>query len=119
SLDYDRPVAELTDKDVIFGEMTCMNSYPRSATVRAKTNCTLLEIQRNVLYILQRSKKSKALLDRVYRDRAIHSHLRSVRMFAGILTEEAEFERFVDFFRERAELVRLNPDDVIFRQGHE
>src|SRR5437867_12778454 len=97
--------------------MTCMNSYPRSATVRAKTNCTLLEIQRNVLYILQRNKKSKALLDEVYRVRAIDSHLRSVRLFAGILADEAEFERFVNFFRRRAELIRLNPGDLIFRQG--
>ena len=39
---------------------------------------TVLEMLRNVLYILQRNKKSRALLDDVYRDRAIDSHLRSV-----------------------------------------
>ena len=39
----------------LFGEMTCMNSYPRSATVRAAEDCTVLEMLRNVLYILQRS----------------------------------------------------------------
>jgi len=37
-LPYGSPVAELVPGD-LFGEMTCMNYYPRSATVRAKTDC--------------------------------------------------------------------------------
>src|SRR3981189_2637921 len=37
-LPYDNPIAELNPGD-IFGEMTCMSSYPRSATVRARTDC--------------------------------------------------------------------------------
>ncbi len=40
-LAYDHPVAELGAGE-LFGEMTCMNYYPRSATVRAETNCTML-----------------------------------------------------------------------------
>ena len=48
------PVATLGAGD-LFGEMTCMNFYPRSATVRAAEDCTVLEMLRNVLYILQRS----------------------------------------------------------------
>ena len=40
----------------LFGEMTCMNYYPRSATVRAETDCTMLEMLRNVLDVLQKSK---------------------------------------------------------------
>ena len=47
-LDYNHPVAELGPGD-LFGEMTCMNFYPRSATVRAETDCTMLEMLRNVL----------------------------------------------------------------------
>jgi CRP-like cAMP-binding protein/Fe-S-cluster-containing hydrogenase component 2 len=117
SLRYDNPVATLTPADVIFGEMTCMNSYPRSATVRAKTDVTVLEVLRNVLYILQRSKKSKALLDEVYRKRAIDSHLRGVPIFAPLQQDETEFARFVEFFRNRVQLIRLNPGEVIFRQG--
>jgi CRP-like cAMP-binding protein/Fe-S-cluster-containing hydrogenase component 2 len=117
SLSYDNPVATLGPEDIIFGEMTCMNSYPRSATVRAKDDVTVLEILRNVLYILQRNKKSKELLDRVYRRRAIDSHLRSVPIFAGLLTDEREFARFIELVREKVTLVRLNPGDVIVRQG--
>ena len=62
ALRYDQPVATLEAGD-IFGEMTCMNSYPRSATVQAEEDCTVLEMLRNVLYILQRNKRSGAWLE--------------------------------------------------------
>jgi CRP-like cAMP-binding protein/Fe-S-cluster-containing hydrogenase component 2 len=117
SLKYSDPVAELDETDLIFGEMTCMNNYPRSATVIAKTEVTVLEVLRNVLYILQRNKKSKALLDAVYRRRSIDNHLRSVPIFADLQQDEAQFQRFVEFFRERVQLVRLAPGETIFRQG--
>ncbi|HJT78275.1 MAG TPA: cyclic nucleotide-binding domain-containing protein [Gemmataceae bacterium] len=120
ALRYDRPdekpVATLGPGD-LFGEMTCMSFYPRSATVRALEDCTMLEMLRNVLYILQRNKKSRAQLEEMYRERAISSHLRSVPLFAEALADEAELNRFVDFLRPRVQLLRLNPGDVIFRQG--
>lgn len=111
------PVAELTPDDLIFGEMTCMNNYPRSATVRATEDTTVLEVLRNVLYILQRNKKSKAKLDDVYRRRAIDDHLRSVPIFAELAQDKDEFEKFVSEMREKVELERLSPGDVVFRQG--
>ena len=111
-----RPVATLRPGD-LFGEMTCMNFYPRSATVRAATDCTVLELLRNVLYILQRNKKSRAVLEEGYRRRAIDTHLRTVPIFAELLSEGEEFERFVEFLRPRVELLRVNPGDIIFRQG--
>ena len=117
SLQYSNPIAELDESDLIFGEMTCMNHYPRSATVVAKTDVTVLELLRNVLYILQRNKKSKAKLDDVYRRRSIDTHLRSVPMFAELQPNEADFKRFLDFFRERVQLVRLAPGETIFKQN--
>ncbi len=116
SLAYDNPTAVLQAGE-IFGEMTCMSQYPRSATVQAAEDVTVLEMLRNVLYILQRSKKSKAMLDRVYRERAVVSLLRSVPIFTSLFTEEQQFARFIDFLRERVQLLRLNPGEVIFRQG--
>ena len=65
-LPYDNPIAELGPGD-LFGEMTCMSYYPRSATVRAKTDCVMLEMLRNVLDILQRNKTFREQLDRNYR----------------------------------------------------
>ena len=87
-----------------------MNYYPRSATVRAKTDCVMLEMLRNVLDILQRNKTFRAQLERNYRARALDSHLRSVPIFAP-LTQD-----FVDHLRDRVELIRYQPGQIICRQ---
>jgi CRP-like cAMP-binding protein/Fe-S-cluster-containing hydrogenase component 2 len=115
-LRYDNPVATLEEGE-LFGEMTCMSSYPRSATVQALEDCTVLEMLRNVLYILRRNKRSRAMLDEKYRRRAIDTHLRSIPIFSILLDDEARFARFVDFLRDRVELIRVSPGEVIFRQG--
>jgi len=109
-LNYDNPVAELGPGD-LFGEMTCMSLYPRSATIRAETDCTVLEMLRNVLDIMQRNKNFRAQLDKSYRRRALDSHLRSVPVFAE-LTDE-----FIGSLRETVELVRYSPGQVICKQG--
>ena len=109
-LPYDSPVAELGPGD-LFGEMTCMSLYPRSATVQAATDCTMLEMLRNVLDIMQRNKTLKAQLEDNYRKRALDDHLRSVPIFAS-LTED-----FIDSLRAKVELVRYGKGDVICRQG--
>ncbi len=109
-LPYDNPIATLGPGD-LFGEMTCMNLYPRSATVRAATDCVMFEMLRNVLDIIQRNKTLKAQLDANYRKRALDDHLRSVPMFAS-LTQD-----FIDVLRNNVELVRYTKGDVICRQG--
>jgi CRP-like cAMP-binding protein/formate hydrogenlyase subunit 6/NADH:ubiquinone oxidoreductase subunit I/ferredoxin len=109
-LPYDHPVATLGPGD-LFGEMTCISLYPRSATVRASTDCVMLEMLRNVLDIIQRNKTLKAQLDANYRKRALDDHLRSVPMFASLSAE------FVDRLRDKVELVRYTKGDAICRQG--
>jgi CRP-like cAMP-binding protein/Fe-S-cluster-containing hydrogenase component 2 len=109
-LSYENPVATLKAGD-LFGEMTCMSLYPRSATVRAESDCTMLEILRNVLDIMQRNKNFRAQLDRSYRQRALDTHLRAVPIFAE-LTDE-----FIDGLRDKVELLRFSPGQVICRQG--
>ncbi len=109
-LPYDHPVAELGPGD-LFGEMTCMSLYPRSATVRAATDCVMFEMLRNVLDIIQRNKTLKAQLDANYRKRALDDHLRSVPMFASLSQE------FIDVLRNKVELVRYTKGDVICSQG--
>jgi CRP-like cAMP-binding protein/ferredoxin len=109
-LPYDHPVATLSPGD-LFGEMTCMSLYPRSATVRAATDCVMFEMLRNVLDIILRNKTLKAQLDANYRKRALDDHLRSVPMFAS-LTQD-----FVDLLRNKVELVRYTKGDVICSQG--
>ncbi len=112
-----QPTAVLTPADVLFGEMSCMNNYPRSATVRAKTDVTVLEITRNVLFILQRNRKSRALLDRLYAERAIAGHLGIVSLFSDLKKDPEAFNRFVNDFKQRMKLVRFQAGETIFRQG--
>ena len=109
-LAYENPVGELGPGD-LFGEMTCMSLYPRSATVRAETDCTMLEMLRNVLDILQRNKNFRAQLDKSYRQRALDSHLRGIPVFASLPDD------FLASLRDRVELVRYGPGEVICRQG--
>jgi CRP-like cAMP-binding protein len=109
-LAYDNPVAQLGRGD-LFGEMTCMSFYPRSATVRAAEDCVMLEMLRNVLDVLQKNKTFRAQLERNYRERALESHLRSVPVFASLSDE------FIKRLRNRVELERFAPGEVIFQQG--
>jgi len=109
-LEYDNPVAQLGPGD-LFGEMTCMSFYPRSATVRASTDGVVLEMLRNVLDVLQKNKTFRAKLERDYRQRALETHLRSVPILSSLTHE------FIDYLRERVELVRYAPGEVIFEQG--
>ena len=109
-LPYDHPVAQLGAGD-LFGEMTCMSLYPRSATVEAATDCVMYEMLRNVLDIMLRNKTLKARLEANYRKRALEDHLRSVPIFTSLTGD------FIDSLRDNVELVRYNKDEVICRQG--
>jgi len=109
-LPYQNPIAELGPGE-LFGEMTCMSYYPRSATVRAKTDCAMLEMLRNVLDVMQRNKTFRDQLDRTYRQRALSSHLRSVPVLAPLTPD------FIDHLRDRVELLRFAPGQVICTQG--
>jgi len=109
-LAYDHPVAQLGPGD-LFGEMTCMSFYPRSATVRAVTDIVVLEMLRNVLDVLQKNKTFRAKLERDYRQRALETHLRSVPIFNSLSAD------FIDYLRSRVELLRYAPGETIFRQG--
>ena len=109
-LPYDNPIAQLHAGD-LFGEMTCMSFYPRSATVRAATDVVVLEMLRNVLDVMQKNKTFRAQLEANYRGRALGTHLRSVPIFADIP------EDFVDILRDRVELLRFAPGQVICEEG--
>jgi CRP-like cAMP-binding protein/Fe-S-cluster-containing dehydrogenase component len=108
-------VGELTPADVLFGEMACLNAYPRSATVVALEETEVLEINRNVLYMLQRSESSRQILDQAYRSRTLAQELNQLSMFRGLAAEERQ--RCAEYLRDRAELVTVDKGQPIFRQG--
>ena len=109
-LPFDNPIAQLHAGD-LFGEMTCMSFYPRSATVRARSRVVVLEMLRNVLDVMQKNKTFRAELEANYRGRALGTHLRSVPIFAGISDD------FVDLLRDRVDLVRYAPGQTICSEG--
>ncbi len=109
-LPYDKRVAQLHTGE-LFGEMTCMSYYPRSATVRAATDVRVLEMLRNVLDIMQRNKSFREQLDSTYKRRALESHLRSVPVLESLTPE------FIEHLKSRVELVRYLPGQVICAQG--
>jgi CRP-like cAMP-binding protein/Fe-S-cluster-containing hydrogenase component 2 len=109
-LAYGNPVAELGPGD-LFGEMTCMNFYPRSATVIAETEVVAFEMLRNVLDIMMKNKSFRAQIDQNYRRRALENHLRGVPMFADLSPD------FIEHLKGNVELQRFAPGQVIAQQG--
>jgi Fe-S-cluster-containing hydrogenase component 2 len=79
--------------------------------VRAKTKVVVLEMLRTVLDILQKNKTFRAELERKYRQRALETHIRSVPEFSSMPAE------FIDYLRDRVELIRYSPGEAIVRQG--
>jgi CRP-like cAMP-binding protein/Fe-S-cluster-containing dehydrogenase component len=109
-LNYGNPVASLGPGD-LFGEMTCLNFYPRSATVRAESDVVAYEMLRNVLDIMMKNKTFRAQIDANYRERALENHLRGVPMFADLSPD------FIEHLKQSVELQRFAPGEVIARQG--
>ncbi len=109
-LNRDAPVAALYEGEV-FGEMSCLNRYPRSATVRAADTCFALEMLRNVFEVLQKNKPFKEQMDAIYRRRVLRTHLRALPIFSD-LNEEVLSEMV-----QRVELVEKEPGEVLFREG--
>lgn len=94
----------------LFGEMSCLNRVPRSATVVANRECYLLEMLRNILDQVRRDPNFKEKTDRVYRQRALGPQLRRFSIFSR-LTEEQ-----FDGLRQRVELVSFSPGETIFNE---
>ncbi len=95
----------------VFGEMSCLNLAPRSATVVAQGPCVMLEILRNMYEVLHRGKTFKDRMDAIYRTRALASHIRNIPPLAGMSDDD------VDKLRHNADLVTVEPGQVICNEG--
>jgi Fe-S-cluster-containing hydrogenase component 2/CRP-like cAMP-binding protein len=101
--------------DVIFpgevlGEMSCMHRTPRSATVRARDECWMVEMLRSMYDLLLANPKFTAQMDEVYRTRVMRSHLKNLPLFRG-LNEVA-----IELIRRGATIERVKAGKVIFAQ---
>lgn len=96
----------------LFGEMSCISHYPRSATVRATTDCTMLEVLRNVLdMMLQRNVGLRAVLDSNYRKRGLKQQLRNTPLLASVSDD------FLERLAASAELLHGVKNQVICQEG--
>jgi CRP-like cAMP-binding protein/Fe-S-cluster-containing hydrogenase component 2 len=102
----------ILEEGEIFGEIGALSRYPVSATVRAETAVTLLQIRlRGLRTLAQTSKPFKAFLDTRYRERTLAQHLRNVPIFAR--ADDA----FLAKIKDKAQLVSFEPGQVIVAEG--
>lgn len=94
----------------LFGEMSCMNRAPRSATVAAETDCYMLEMLRNVLDMLHSDPAYKERMDAVYKKRVLEGHIRRLSIFEDL--SDQEFAAL----RDNIELVEVPTGGLIFEQ---
>lgn len=111
-LTWGQPRAALGPGEV-FGEMSCLNLAPRSATVVAETDCTMLEMLRNIYEHLQRAPTFRERMDANYRARALQGHLRNVPVFRDLPDE------VLKRLEERARLLAVDAGTTIFSQNDE
>jgi len=97
----------------LFGEMSCMNRSPRSATVVATAECFLLEMVRNVLDTLHSDATYKERMDVVYRERVLEGHVRQLPLFRELT--DGDFARLQDHI----ELVDFASGEVICEEHDE
>ena len=121
-LPLDNPINTVSAGEVI-GELAALAAlkqerlkrpkfYPRSATVRARTDVEALEMLPNILNnVLYTSPAFKDKLNKNYRERALDAHFRSVPVFQSVSPE------FIAKLKDRVELVDFTPGQVICRQG--
>jgi CRP-like cAMP-binding protein/Fe-S-cluster-containing dehydrogenase component len=108
NLTLKNPVGELGPEHIMFGEMACLNHQPRSATVVAMEDGVVLEMLRNVIYMMQRSPKAREILDRRYRETMLGNLLKNLPFYAPGIEEE---------LKDAIELRRYSPGTTIFREG--
>lgn len=94
----------------LFGEMSCINRAPRSATVVADDECYMLEMLRNVLDMLHSDPAYKERMDAVYKQRVLEGHIRRLSIFEEL--SDAEFAKL----RDAIELTEVPTGGLIFEQ---
>jgi len=88
SLSHDRRLGPATIKaGELFGVDTCINFYPREATVRADTRCVALEMLRSVLDTVRGADDA---VDEAYQARAIRTTLHQSELLSELSAPQLE-----------------------------
>ncbi len=95
----------------LFGEMSCMNRSPRSATVVVERDCYILEMARSAFESLRSDPQQKQKLDEIYRERLLGTFLQRLSLFAGL------DPALIDPLVRVAELETHDAGALVFEQG--
>jgi Fe-S-cluster-containing hydrogenase component 2/CRP-like cAMP-binding protein len=91
SVACEKPPARVTLRPGdFFGIDTCVNFYPREATVRAEERCVAIEMLRSVLDTVRDAGSSGGKVESTYRETAIRDQLRLSRLFDELSDEQLE-----------------------------
>jgi Fe-S-cluster-containing hydrogenase component 2/CRP-like cAMP-binding protein len=77
----------------LFGEMSCLNRSPRSATVIAARDCYVLEMLRNIFEKVKEDANYKKKVDEEYKRRALDQQLRNLPLFNDLTDSQIELVR--------------------------
>src|SRR5436305_2228833 len=77
----------------LFGEMSCLNRSPRSATIVAARECYVLEILRNIFEKIKEDANYKKKVEDEYKRRALDQQLRNLPLFADLTDAQIEMIR--------------------------
>lgn len=109
---YENLTLSVLGQGNIFGEMAALSGYPRTATVTAKEETTVLELSADVLkHLMNNSPAFKENIYSLYAQRAVQSYLRKVPFFMNLQDSTLkQIEKIVD-------LNVYNRGDIIFSEG--
>ena len=68
----------------LFGEMSCLNRSPRSATIIAARDCYVLEMLRNIFEKVKEDANYKKKVEEEYKARMLEQQLTNIPLFSGL-----------------------------------
>jgi CRP-like cAMP-binding protein len=77
----------------LFGEMSCLNRSPRSATIIAARDCYVLEILRNIFEKIKEDANYKKKVEEEYKRRALDQQIRNLPLFSDLTDSQIETVR--------------------------
>ncbi len=91
----------------LFGEMSCLNRSPRSATIIAARDCYVLEMLRNIFEKVKEDANYKKRVEEEYKRRALDQQLKNLPLFSQLSDAQ------VDLVRQRATLRTYKAGQII------
>jgi CRP-like cAMP-binding protein/Fe-S-cluster-containing hydrogenase component 2 len=91
----------------LFGEMSCLNRSPRSATIIAARDCYVLEILRNIFEKVKEDANYKKRVEEEYKRRALDQQLRNLPIFNELSDSQ------IDMIRKKAVLKSYKAGQII------